>query len=145
MLTSLILKLLELHGVLDEHARLITRPVGQTPVRWKVLGGAEESPRTVSQIARRMGVDRQGVQRVADALVKEGLIRLEKNPDHRRSPKLLLTPEGQATFDKITCRQMKWVNELARHLPMNDVVRATRTLQRFQDALAGVHPAVFKN
>src|SRR5579864_4804688 len=88
--TALILRLLELTGIMNDHGQKITKPVGQTPVRWKVLGAVRDGPLTVSQIARRMGVDRQGVQRVANDLMKEGSVRFEDNPDHRRSPKVAL-------------------------------------------------------
>ena len=49
------------------------------------MGALDARPLTASQVARRMGLTRQSVQRVVDLLAAEGLISaLEKNPDHRR-------------------------------------------------------------
>ncbi len=36
------------------------------------------------------------MQRVADALVESKLASYQPNPDHRRSPRLVLTAEGEA-------------------------------------------------
>ena len=130
---------------MTDHAQKITKPVNQTPVRWKVLGAIRNGPLTVSQVARRMGVDRQGVQRVANALIMEGLVQVAENPDHRRSPKLSLTAKGRTVLERITKRQVKWVNELARHLSMKEIVGAVKTLQHFQKVLVGVRPSVFQD
>lgn len=47
------------------------------------------------QLARGLGLSRQGVQRVADGLVDKGLATYERNPHHRRSPRLQLTARGR--------------------------------------------------
>ena len=89
--TALILTVMELSGELRRHGRSITEPVGQSPARWQVLGAVRETPLTVSQIARRMGSTRQGMQRVANVLAEEGLIEFLDNRDHKSSPNVSLT------------------------------------------------------
>jgi DNA-binding MarR family transcriptional regulator len=42
-----------------------------------------------------MGLARQSVQCVADALKDDGLIRYEPNPDHRRAKLVCLTEAGR--------------------------------------------------
>jgi DNA-binding MarR family transcriptional regulator len=64
-------------------------------------------PLTVSQAARRLGTTRQAVQRSADDLVERGLATAEPNPDHRTSPYIRLTAEGQALLGRISARAVE--------------------------------------
>jgi len=63
----------------------LTKPAGQTSARWLVLAAVEDGPAAVAVIARRLSHTRQSVQRVANALVREGLARNTPNPAHRRA------------------------------------------------------------
>src|SRR3972149_5510709 len=65
----------------------------QSRARWEVLM-AVGSGRTVPQIARRMGMARQSVQRIADLLAEARPVRFEANSDHPRSPILRPPEEG---------------------------------------------------
>jgi DNA-binding MarR family transcriptional regulator len=67
---------------------------GQALARWVILDAIENRPATVAQIARRRGIARQAVQRVADLLVGDGLAAYEPNPSHRRAKLLRPTAEG---------------------------------------------------
>jgi len=88
----------ELAGALRDHGERIARTVGQTQARWQVMSAASAEPKTVPQIARRLGVTRQGVQRLADLLVREGAAIYQANPDHRGSPHLILTQRGRSAL-----------------------------------------------
>ena len=59
----------ELSGAFRREGRIIARAEGQTHARWQLLNAALGGDKTVSQIARRLGLARQGVRRVADILV----------------------------------------------------------------------------
>src|SRR5262249_42038510 len=63
----------------------LTRPLGQTSARWQVLAAVGGGSMPVAQIARTLGLARQGVQRIADLIEAEGLARYEDNPAHRRA------------------------------------------------------------
>ncbi|HEV8339878.1 MAG TPA: MarR family transcriptional regulator [bacterium] len=134
-LTELILEAFRFRGELERHGRRIVEPFGQTPTGWLVLGAVDEEPRTVSQIARRMGVTRQGVQRVAHALVKNRHAAFADNPDHRRSPILTLTPRGRQVLARIDAVQAIWSNRLAEPLPLQDLANAVQTIRRVTDRL----------
>src|SRR5215831_14660618 len=82
-LTELILLVFRLNGRLLEAAEAMAAAGGLTAARWQVLGGVLDEPRSVSAVARRMGLTRQSVQRLANVLVAEGFARWEPNP---RSP-----------------------------------------------------------
>ncbi|WP_272800265.1 MarR family winged helix-turn-helix transcriptional regulator [Sphingobium sp. AntQ-1] len=101
-----------------------------TSARWQVLGALAEhgAPRTVSQIARAMGLTRQSVQRVADDLRGAGLIVLLTNPDHARSKLMSMTPAGQDAYAEALRRQAPWVAGLAAGLSAQDVAAAIRVL-----------------
>lgn len=79
-LRALMLEVFRLNGALIRHGEALTVPLGQTQARWQVIGAVGETARTVPQIARRMGMSRQGVQRVADLLARDGLISFDQNP-----------------------------------------------------------------
>lgn len=53
-------------------------------------------PLTVPQIARMRPTSRQRMQRLADELAAEGLVRFVDNPKHRRSKLVQLTARGKA-------------------------------------------------
>ena len=76
-----------------------------------------------------MGLSRQGVQRIADLLVKEGLAEFADNIDHRRSPILQLSDEGLSTIEGINQAQIEWSNKLGRELNLHDLEVTLQTLQ----------------
>ncbi|MGW7488287.1 MarR family transcriptional regulator [Streptomyces sp. NPDC054786] len=92
-----------------------------------------EQALTVPQAARRLGIARQGVQRVANDLTGARLAEFLPNPDHRTSPLLTLTPEGRTTLRKITARAEAAHKALAAHLPEHDLAAARAVLQRLTE------------
>ena len=67
-LTLIILETFRLNGALLEAGNQLTKPFELTSARWQVMGPVSEQPLTVAQIARRMGLARQGVQRIVNDL-----------------------------------------------------------------------------
>lgn len=125
----------ELAGRFREQGEAIAKTVGQTQARWQVMSAASADPRTVPQIARRLGVTRQNVQRIADLLVKENWAGFEPNPDHKGSPYLVLNERGQAALAKITKAAGRSHAELARKLADADVGALHRGLRRLIQAV----------
>jgi DNA-binding MarR family transcriptional regulator len=80
---------------------------GLTSARWQVLGAIvlADRPLTVPQISRRMGLTRQGVHTTVSRLVRDGLLELSPNADHRRSPLVRMTERGATTYDSIDAKQ----------------------------------------
>jgi DNA-binding MarR family transcriptional regulator len=135
--TELVLEVFRLNGRLLSAGDAITRPAGQTSARWQVLGALDQGAASVAEVGRRMGLTRQSVQRIADVLETDGLIRYQENPAHRRAKLATLTPRGRATLDDITSRQIDWANRIAVHIEDNeqDLRHSLRTLQRVRDAV----------
>ena len=144
--TRLILEVFQVNGRLLAAGDALTRPVGQTSARWQVLGALEEHGRTVADIARRMGLARQSVQRTADLLEADGLVSYADNPAHQRAKLAELTPRGHAALGAITTRQVEWANRIASRLAENDLERAIHTLQQVRHAIetSGVSDHVTK-
>ncbi|MGX5657977.1 MarR family winged helix-turn-helix transcriptional regulator [Geodermatophilus nigrescens] len=88
----------ELAGTSRRTSEAIAATAGQTTARWHVLSVLSGAPSTVAAVARRLGLARQSVQRVADDLVTDGLADRAPNPDHRTAPLLELTGAGRAAL-----------------------------------------------
>lgn len=91
----------QLAGAFRAQGEAIAQLLGQTQARWQVLSAASAEPKTVAQIARRLGVTRQGVQRLANILVRDGSAVFRPNPDHRGSPHLVLTAHGKSDLARL--------------------------------------------
>jgi DNA-binding MarR family transcriptional regulator len=128
--TELILEIFRLNGrLLVAGDRLVSR-LGLTSARWQVLGAVAlaERPEPVAWLARSMGLNRQGVQRIVNELVAEGYVALEPNPHHRRASLVVLTAKGTTAFAAVDRLQTPWVNALARGIGAEDIAAATRTV-----------------
>jgi DNA-binding MarR family transcriptional regulator len=134
-LTDLVLEVFRLNGRLLPAGDRMTRPSGRTSARWQVPGAIDPEPRTVSQIARVMGLTRQSVQRTADRLHAEGIVSYVDNPAHRRAKLVALTARGRSVLEGITQRQVVWANDLGARLGELDVRRALRIIHAFRQLL----------
>lgn len=112
-LTELILEIFRLNGALVTAGDELIGDLGLTSARWQVLGTLPSGPATVAEIARRMGLSRQNVQRIADRLVIDGFLETEPNPAHSRAKFYKLTTDGIAVMEEVNIRQSKWVNQIA--------------------------------
>ncbi|MDF3289687.1 MarR family winged helix-turn-helix transcriptional regulator [Streptomyces silvisoli] len=125
----LVADVFEAAGALRRSGEAIAATMGQTQARWQLLSVLSDGPRTVAQAARRLGIARQGVQRVANDLVGEDLATFQPNPDHRNSPLLELTPDGRHVLREITTRATESHRALAADFPPGEIA-ATRDLLR---------------
>ncbi|WP_369275435.1 MarR family winged helix-turn-helix transcriptional regulator [Streptomyces sp. R11] len=123
----------EAAGALRKSGEVIAASQGQTQARWQLLSVASGTPLTVAQAARRLGVARQGVQRLANHLASESLVAFRPNPDHRSSPLLELTPAGRRVLDEITVRAAEVHRRLAADIPADEIATARELLRRVID------------
>ena len=122
------LTIFEINGLLMRAGDGITQAIGQSSARWQVLGRVFE-PQTVAKMARDMGHARQGVQRVADVLVKEGLIVYKDHPTDRRTKLLELTPQGMEVLTAIYVRQVEWSQRIMTKLNPEQVAMVADALE----------------
>jgi len=128
----------ELAGLSRRTSEAIAKELGQTVARWQVLSVVSAGPCTVPAIARRLGLTRQGVQRVADDLLAARLLKASPNPDHVRSPLLTLTDRGQPVLEQLTqCSDAARGRLLQQaHITAEDLAAARTTLRALLQSLA---------
>lgn len=136
MFDDLLHRVVALNKVFAVAGEALARPAGQTLARYLVLREAHADPASVAEIARRLRLARQGVQRVADALAADGLVVYVHNPRHRRAKLVKLTATGRAALSQIAAAQRTWTQHVGEQLGtdkleqantlLNDVLRVTQ-------------------
>ncbi len=134
LLTDVILTTFRLNARLLEAAQDLAANGGLTAARWQVLGGVLDQPRTVAAVGRRMGMSRQGVQRVADLLVAHHLAEYRPNPAHRRAKLLACTEAGYWAIRRISFVAHPFANRIGAQMT-TDELRHTLTTMRHLTAL----------
>jgi DNA-binding MarR family transcriptional regulator len=114
--TELVLEVAWLGGIFTTAGETFAKLADQTLARWVIIDAIEDHPSTVAQIARRRGIARQAVQRVADLLERDGLVVYEPNPYHRRARLLRPTAVGQAALRTISIAQKEWADALGEQI-----------------------------
>ena len=133
-LTALVLPVFALNGELLEAAAVITAPHELTPARWQVLGAVLEEPLPVAEIARRVGLARQSVQRVANDVVIQGWARWEPNPGRRGQNLLVLTGKGRRAIAALTAEQHAWADTVGQEIGEKNLKTLGTLINRLTDA-----------
>lgn len=134
-LTSLILETFRLNGTLLAAGNQLTKPFELTSARWQIMGPIYdmEEPMTVAQIARRMGLARQGVQRIVNDLKSLEMVVLLNNIDHKRAPLISLSEVGRNVMIKVNKAQAEWVNNLAKDFSEAEIKLALKVLETVRE------------
>jgi DNA-binding MarR family transcriptional regulator len=133
--TELVLETFRFNGRLLKAGDLLARPLGLTSARWQVLGSIEESALSVAQIARKMGLARQNVQRLADVLHQEGIVKYTPNPLHQRAKLVCLTPKGRRAMENLTEVQSSWANRISLNANTSEIQHVLETLRKLSARL----------
>ena len=136
-ITDLVLETFRLNGRLLAAGDALVADLGLTSARWQVLGAIALSavPLSVAQIARNMGLTRQAVQRLANEMQADGLVRFAPNPHHQRAKLVLLTAAGKTAFAAVMKRQSTWATELGRGLNAKQIETAAVMLRTIRQRL----------
>lgn len=134
-LTDLVILTFRLNARFLDAAERMAGTAGLTAARWQVLGGVLDEPRPVSEIARRMGLTRQAVQRVANVLVDEGFAAWAPNPAHRRAKLLRPTRRARDAIGTIATVQHPWANAVGRAVGVRELRRTAESVERLLTAL----------
>jgi DNA-binding MarR family transcriptional regulator len=130
LFTEIVLTTFRLNGRLIEVAQDLAAAGELTAAWWQVLGGVLDQPRSVAEIGRRMGMTRQGVQRVADLLVARGLAQYQPNPAHRRAKLLACTEAGYYAIRRIAVRQRPFAAQIGAAVGADALRDALATMRR---------------
>lgn len=136
-LNALFDELFQLNGRLLSVADRLSAPHGLTGARWQVLGALhlEQRPLTVAQIARRMGLQRQSVQRLCDILVEQGVLAYHDNPDHKRAKLVDYTAKGREIFSKLDTIQHHWADTITAAFSREELEQAAGVLGRLKESI----------
>ncbi len=137
ILTAIILAVFRVNGDLISAGNQLTKEFGLSSARWQVMGAMHQvdRPLTVAQIARRMGLTRQGVQRVVNDLIELDMVELKDNLDHKKSKLVDITDKGNKILKKVYQVQAKWINGLAAGYDIDDLGKALDVLNTFKEKL----------
>lgn len=129
--TDLVLATFRANGALIRAGDMLAAEHGLTSARWQALGAVAlaQRPLTVPQIARRMGLTRQSVHSTVQRLLKDGLLELSENADHRRSQLVHLTDRGSTVYRALEATQTQWVDQLVTGLTSSDLETAVRIMR----------------
>lgn len=137
-LTGLILEIFRLNGRLLSAGDTLIGGLGLTSARWQVLGAItlSDGPQTVAGLARGMGLNRQGVQRVVDEMNGEGLVAFKSNPSHKRAHLVVLTEAGRDAYAAAMDLQIPWANVLAKGISATEIDSAVALVASLRARLA---------
>lgn len=135
--SELILAIFRLNGRLLVAGDRLVASLGLTSARWQVLGAIALSPlpEPVARLARNMGLNRQGVQRIVGELVSEGFVELKENPHHRSAKLVVMTAKGTQKYDAALRMQAPWVNMLGEGFDPKSIEEAEKLLERLRQRL----------
>jgi DNA-binding MarR family transcriptional regulator len=138
------LAVFDVNTALNEAGDALTKPVGQSSARWRILGRVSQGPQTVSQVAQRIGHARQSVQRIADDLVGLGLAEYVPNPNDQRAQLLQLTDGGRGVLAAIEAEQTHWTTRLAAVLDEEVLDKLTAGIGEVRRAIVADHERAFR-
>jgi len=139
-LNNLIDEVFQTNGLLLAEGDRLSAEQGLTGARWQVLAALhlEQKPLTVAQIARRMGLQRQSVQRLADILVDQGILAYQPNPEHKRAKLVAFTSKGNATYQRMDELQYEHAQGITPAFTLEELQQAAEILNRLRQTLE--HP-----
>ena len=108
---------------------------GLTSSRWTFLSYVDNAdrPLSVADLARRMDLKPQTVQRFADACEDNGFVTWADNPDHKRARLISLTPKGKKALQTLRNRERDWTATVADGLTTQDILKAVDVLATFRE------------
>jgi DNA-binding MarR family transcriptional regulator len=90
-------------------------------------------PLTVPQIAQMRPTSRQRMQRLADELAAEGLVKFISNPKHRRSKLVQLTRKGDAHYRELNARLLSIASTLGVALSEREIRKTSEIVRHLSD------------
>jgi DNA-binding MarR family transcriptional regulator len=90
---------------------------------------ARQGAETVPAMARMRSVSRQHIQTLVDGLAAQGLVELQDNPAHKRSPLVDLSDGGKRLAAAIAGDEQEIARRLVGALPASAMTETTRALE----------------
>lgn len=135
--TDIALEVFKLGGLLVSEGDHMGSEYGITSARWKILGALSlaGAPQTVPQIARNMGLTRQAVQRLVDAMREDELLLFQDNPDHKRAKLINLSALGETVYLKLYEKQAEWAMKCSIGITKTELETTLSVLKRISESI----------
>ncbi|WP_110598675.1 MarR family winged helix-turn-helix transcriptional regulator [Salinicola lusitanus] len=135
--TEIVLEVFKLGGLLVSEGDRMGAEYGITSARWKILGALSLAgePQTVPQIARSMGLTRQAVQRLVDAMQEDDLLLFQDNPGHKRARLISLSDLGKTVYSKLYEKQSGWAKTCSAGITQAELETTLSVLERISGAI----------
>jgi DNA-binding MarR family transcriptional regulator len=108
---------------------------GQSSARWRVMFNIAQGIGSVAEIARETDYARQSVQRLADALVADGLATYAPDPEDRRRQIITLTAKGSTLLAEMEADFDRWSKRLVRALGRESAIKTIENLHELKRVL----------
>ncbi len=118
-----------------------SRRAGLSHTRWQLLAAVALAPLSVAQIARRLDLARQSVQRTADLLAASGMVEYLGNPDHATAKLVTLGESGRLALELARAAQIEWRVRLRDSVARTEVVAAVQLMRRVRAELDDIDRA----
>ena len=137
-LGRLIFEIFRVNGRLLAAGDELVAPLGLTSARWQVLWAMAiaPEPQPVAHLARTMGLNRQGVQRIVNEMVEAGIVTLHENPHHKRAKLVVFTPRGEELYGRAEELRRPWLHGLAQGGAVGRFDAVADELRRLRERLA---------
>lgn len=104
---------------------------------WGLLNSViTQGPQTVPQLARARPVSRQHIQKLANEMAADGLIRFAANPAHKRSQLIEATPKGLDAYARMNAALGDLADRLGEGFTKEELFVAASVLERLRARLA---------
>ena len=138
-LDELLHRVVALNKLFGAAGERLAAPAGQTLARILVLRQIEHEPASVAEVARRLGLKRQSVQRIADLLADDGLLAYHENPRHRRAKLAQLTSTGRTALEDVAREQRDWTQKLGVQIGLSKLEQANALIDEVLRTVQQAH------
>jgi DNA-binding MarR family transcriptional regulator len=107
--------------------------------QWRLLATlVEEGPLTQNLLCSRTMMDKVNVQRAAQGLLQQKLIRRLPNSEDGRSHRLLLTKVGERLYHRMALLALKYEVELVAGIDRHEIAQFERMLRRLEQSAKAI-------
>jgi DNA-binding MarR family transcriptional regulator len=126
-------------GIIDE----VHKQAGLNPSQHRIMGVLfRTAPATVPDIALRLNVSRQFVQKVCNDLSSSGFIEFQDNPRHKRSKLVELTRAGQTAYEKARRKENRIIEKALPEIKTEESLQARLLLEKIRTSLPANHSTI---
>jgi DNA-binding MarR family transcriptional regulator len=132
------LRLLTCSSLIEGEVRARLRETFATSLpRFDLLAQLDRAPEglTMGELSSRLMVSNGNVTGLTDALVREGMVSREPEPEDRRSLRIRLTEAGKRSFDAMTPTHEQWIDRMMAGLSRAEMAHLLELLGKLKQSV----------